>query len=110
MKHLKGKGKQIEAKESVRDLGIIFELSEKFDKHITSVVANGYWMVGWILWTFRTRTKEIMPTLLKTLVVPQVEYGCIISMPTSQSSVNLIESIQRRFTKMIDCFQSYDTT
>ena len=29
-------------------------------------------------------------------------------MPTSQNSVNFIESIRRRFTKMIDCFQSYD--
>ena len=49
-----------------------------------------------------------MLALLKALVVPQVEYGCIIWMPTAQNSVNLIESIQRRFTKMIDCFQSID--
>ena len=34
-----------------------------------------------------------MLTLLKTLVVPEVEYGCSIWMPTSQNSVNLIESI-----------------
>ena len=33
-------GKQIETKESVRDLGIIFEPNGKFDKHITSVVAK----------------------------------------------------------------------
>ena len=63
--------------------------------------------VGWILRTFRTRTKEIMLILLKLLSVPQVEYGCIIWMPTSQNSKNLIESIQR-FNKMTDYFQSYD--
>ena len=65
-------------------------------------------MVGWILRTFRTRIKEVMLTLLKTLVVPQLEYRCIIWMLTCQNSVNLIKSIQRRFTKMIYFFQSYD--
>ena len=56
-------------------------------------------MVGWILRTFKTRIKEIMLTLLKTLVVSQVEYGCIIWMPISKLSVNLIENIQIRITK-----------
>ena len=65
-------------------------------------------MVGWILRTFRTCIKEVMLTLLKTLVVPQLEYRCIISMLISQNSVNVIESIQRTFTKMIYFFQSYD--
>ena len=46
-------------------------------------------MVGWILQMFGTRTKEVMLTLLKALVVPQVEYGCIIWVPVSQNSVNL---------------------
>ena len=65
-------------------------------------------MVGWISWTSRTCTKEVMLKLLKNLIVSQVEKGCIIWMPTSENSVNLKRSIQRRFTKMIDCFQSYD--
>ena len=101
-------GKQIESKESVRDLGIIFEPNGKFDKHITSIVAKGNRMVGWIMRTFRTRSKDIMLTLLKSLVVPQVEYGSVIWMPVSQNAINLIESVQRRFTKMIRCFQTYD--
>ena len=63
-------GKQIEVKERVRDLGIIFEPNGKFDKHVTSVVAKGNCMVV----TFRTCTKKIMLTLLKAIVVPQVEY------------------------------------
>ena len=100
--------KKIEANRSVRDLRIISEPNGNFDKHITSVVVKRKRMIGWILRTFRTRTKEIMLTLLKKFVVPKVRYGCIIWMPTSQNSVNLTESIQRRFTKMIGCFQTYD--
>ena len=49
----------------------------------------------------RTRTKEVMFTLLKTVIL-QVEYGCITWMLTSQNSVNVIQSIQLRFTKMTD--------
>ena len=52
MKHLKGN----KLKESVRDRRIIFERNGKFDKYITSVVAKGNCMVGWILRTFTTRT------------------------------------------------------
>ena len=85
-----------------------FKPNGKFDKQITIVVAKSNRMVGWSLWTFRTRTKEIMLTILKALAVPQVEHGCIIWMSTSQNSVNLIESIQGRFAKIIDFFQSYD--
>ena len=65
-------------------------------------------MVGWILRTLRSRTKEVMLILLKALVVPQAEYEYFIWRPTSQNSVNLIERIQRRLNKMIDIFQSYD--
>ena len=74
----RSQGKQLEGKVSAKDLGIKFEPNEKFNKYITSVVAKGNCMVGWILRTFRTCTKEIMLTLLKLLSVPQVEYGCII--------------------------------
>ena len=48
----------------------------------------------------RTRTKEVMLTL-KTVIL-QVEYGCITWMLASQNSVNVIQSIQLRFTKMTD--------
>ena len=36
-------GKQIEAKKSVRDLGISFEPNRKFDRHITSVKVIIVW-------------------------------------------------------------------
>ena len=106
--HYKTPQGKLETKEIVRDLWITFKPTGKFDKHISSVVAKGNGMVGWISRTFRTRLKELIPTLLKTLVTPQVEYGSIIWIPTSQNSIYLIESIQRRFTKMAGCFHFYD--
>ena len=83
----------------------MFEPNGKFDKHITSAVAKGNRMV---LRTLKSRTKEVMLILLKALVLPQAEYECFIWRPTSQNLANLFEWIQRRLTKMIDIFQSYD--
>ena len=59
-------------------------------------------MVGWMLRMFRSRTKEVTLVLLKALVVSKAEDECFIWRPTSENSVNLIEFIQRRLTKMID--------
>ena len=59
-------GKQSEAKKNVRDPRIIFEPNERFDKRITSVMAKGNCMVGWILWMFKTCTKEIILRLLQS--------------------------------------------
>ena len=47
--------KQIETKDSIRDLGIIFDPNGEFNKHIIKVVAKSYCVVGLILQTFRTR-------------------------------------------------------
>ena len=80
----------------------MFEPNGKFDKHISSAVGKSNRMVGWILRTFRSRTKEVMLVLLKALVESQAEDECFIWRPTSENSVNLIECIQRRLTKMID--------
>ena len=49
-----------------------------------------------------------MRTLLKQLVVPQVEYGCVIWHPRTQQLTNVLESVQRRFTKKFPCFWQYN--
>ena len=49
-----------------------------------------------------------MLTLLKLLVVPQAEYGCVIWHPKTQPQIKAIESIQRRFTRKFPCFWQYN--
>ena len=45
-----------------------------------------------------------MRCLLKQLIVPQVEYGCVIWHPRSQQHTTLLESVQRRYTKKFPCY------
>ena len=42
-----------------------------------------------------------MLTLFKSLVLPRLEYGCLLWSPTSANQINAIENIQRKFTKHI---------
>ena len=44
--NLTPQGETNESKESVRDLGIIFQINGKFDKHISNIVSQGNRMAG----------------------------------------------------------------
>lgn len=65
-------------------------------------------MSNWILRTVKTRSAPHMKTLLKSLVRNQVEYCSILWSPRQQSEIDLIESVQREFTRRISHYQVYD--
>ena len=99
---------EIQKKEVVRDLGILFSADAKFANHIKKVVSDGQRLSGYVLRTFKTRDRYLMGTLLRSLVVSQMEYGCVIWSPTDSHLIKLLESVQRRFTSRISEFNQYD--
>ena len=101
-------GEPIAKKEVIKDLGIQMEDKLTFRTHIATTAAKGHRMAGWALRTFRTRGRSLMMTLLKSLIISQVEYGCVIWSPTEQSRINLLERVQRRFTSRMACFLTYN--
>ena len=101
-------GSIIKNKPSVKDLGIVFQDDLTFNIHITTTAAKGNRLAGWVDRSFKYKTTPLLLTLLKQLVVPQAEYGCVIWHPRSQPQIKAIESIQRRFTKKFPCFWQYN--
>ena len=99
---------KIEQKSHIMDLGIMMSNCLKFDMHIRNTAAKGNRMSGWVLRSFKTRKVDTMKTLLKSLIVSQMEYCCILWSPTNQKQIDLLESVQRNFTRKISCFQSYN--
>jgi hypothetical protein len=75
-----------------------------FKVHIEKLIAKGNRMSGFVQRTFKARNKEFMRTMLKSLIVPQLEYGSVVWTPMNQSQVEDIESVQRRFTARISCY------
>ena len=67
-----------------------------FHQHI-STTARGSEIFGWSMWIFKSRIGNFTQTLLKSLTIPQVEYGCAIWSLNDQK-LNLLRGVQRRFT------------
>ena len=101
-------GKVITRKTSYKDLGIPMSANCEFTEHIHIAVKETQKIASWALRTFRSRDKNVMRTLLKSIVIPKIEYGAIIWSPTNLHLIVSIENIQRRFTSRISDFQTYD--
>ena len=93
---------------NVRDLGITMSNDLTFDEHISIITSKGKQMAGWILRVFVSRSPFLMKTLLKQLVLPRIEYCCVLWSPCSQDLIQQLESVQRFFTKRI-CFNEDGT-
>lgn len=93
-------GTQLEQIFSVRDLGVYFHPSLKFNLHYEHIINKSYRMLGFLL---RNTRDFVNP---KTLIViyyayvrSHVEYCSSIWSPQYQVHINAIESIQRKFLR-----------
>ena len=57
--------------------------------------------MGWVLRVFQSRKRFLMLTLLKSLVIPLLEYCCQLWNPWKAKDIQAIEAIQRTFTYKI---------
>ena len=72
-----------------------------FTKHIDKVVSRCRSLIGWSLRTFDSRTKVLMLTLFKSLILPRLDYCSQLYSPTLAQDWCKLEGIQRRFTSHI---------
>ena len=68
-------GSNIKKKDTVKDLGVYMSGNARFDEHITHCVKSGQQVSAWVLRTFLTRNKGVLKVLLKSLIVPKLEYA-----------------------------------
>ena len=57
--------------------------------------------MGWVLRVFQSRKRSLMLTLLKSLVIPLLEYCCQLWNPSKAKDIQAIEGIKRTFTYKI---------
>lgn len=85
----------------LKDLGIIMSSNCSFEQHIIELSKRCSSLCGWILRTFSSREPETMMTLFKSLVLSRLDYGSQLWSPSKLYQVNMIERVQRSFTKHI---------
>ena len=64
----------IQKRKKVKDLGVIMRENGSFDSHIAQGAVRAKRQTNWILRTFRSKDTLCMKTLLKSTVLPIVEY------------------------------------
>ena len=77
-------GNIIEEKEHLRDLGVELSSDLTFSRHIENIVSDASRLVGWIMRTFRRRSKGVMVTLWKSLIQSRLEYCSQLWSPSDQ--------------------------
>ena len=84
-----------------KDLGVTFDSSLKFDKHINNIVTKANQTLGIIKRNFQFMDKEIFLKLYKALIRPVLEYGQTVWYPHLKRQQLLLEKVQRRATKIV---------
>ena len=88
-------GNPIEEKANLRDLGVQISSDLTFSIHIENVVAAATKMVGWVLRTFRRRSRTLMLTLWKSLIQSKLDYCSQLWSPSDQASISSLEAVAR---------------
>ena len=86
---------------SVRDLGVLIDTHLNFHDHINNIVTKAHQRCGIFFRGFISRDLILARKVFITYIRPILEYNSRIWNPSSIQYVDLIEGVQRRFTKRI---------
>lgn len=95
---------------SVVDLGVTIDSNLKFSVHIGKITCKAFARSSLILKCFVSRDSATLIKAFTTYVRPLLEYNSSVWSPFLLKDINLLESVQRRFTKRLPCMHnvSYD--
>ena len=94
-------GGLIEEKPHLRDLGVEISSDLTFSIHIENVVAASTRMLGWVLRTFRRRSRVLMLTVWKSLIQSKLDYCSQLWSPCDQTSIAKLEGVARSFSARV---------
>jgi hypothetical protein len=87
-----------------KDLGVNFDPKLKFSVHCSQIAVRAHRLANLILKCFLSRIPEVLWRAFSTFVRPVLEYASEVWCPFTKSSINVIESVQRKFTKRLAGF------
>ncbi|XP_036227319.2 probable RNA-directed DNA polymerase from transposon X-element [Bactrocera oleae] len=88
--------------ENIKDLGIIVDNKLTFSHHADKITSKAFKALGFIL----RRGKDFknpwtLIRLFKSLVLPILEYGSVIWSPYTNTTIDKVEKLQRKFCKSL---------
>ena len=84
-----------------KDIGVYIDPFLTFDDHISTIVKLTRFLSGLIIRTITFKSRDIMVPLFKTIIRPLLENAAPVWQPYMRKHINLIESVQRHYTRCI---------
>jgi len=84
-----------------KDLGVIISEDLKAEKTVVKNVKKADKILGMIRRTFSFMNKDMLQQLIKVFIRPHLEYAQQAWSPYLRKDINLLESVQRRATKLL---------
>ena len=83
------------------DLGVFITDDMKFHEHCKNVSQKCNQLIRQVKRSFVCKEAELMMNIYKSYLLPHVDYACVVWNPYQTRDINMIEAVQRRFTKII---------
>jgi len=101
-------GIELGSPDCIRDLGVIMSSDMRFSEHCSKIASTALTKVNMIFKSFQSRHIPFLVTLFKTFVLPQIEYACQVWSPNILRDVDILESVQRTFTRRLPGLAALD--
>ena len=86
---------------TVRDLGILLSENLNFSPYICQIVKKAFHRIFLLLRYFKSHDIKLLSLAYKIYVRPMLEYSTTVWSPHTKSNINMIEKVQRYFTRKI---------
>ncbi len=96
-------GHAIPSAEFVHDLGVLFDKELKFSQHCSAIASKASSVANMILRVFTSRDSKLLMRAFKTYVRPILEYACEVVNPYLARDVEILERVQRDYTRRVAC-------
>ena len=106
--YLSPSGTPIEEKSQLRDLGVQMSTDCNFSFHIDTVVTSATKLVGWVLRTFRSRSKLVMRTCWTSMIQSRLDYCSQLWCPNDQANIAKLEKVARNYTSHVEGMEGLD--
>lgn len=87
--------------DKIKDLGVTFDCSLKFNFHIHEKINKCYSLLGLISRNFSNLTRDAFILIYKSVVRSHIEYAVSVWFPWRMKDIEAVERVQRRATKMV---------
>ena len=94
-------GSEVVPKHSNKDLGIIIQDNLSFKEHCTNVARNATFIIRNTKMCFTNHTAFYYIFVFKTYIRPTLETNTVVFSPHTIECVDILERVQRRFTKYL---------